>query len=70
MRDMEQLQSWIDAERGRLSRLSEFIGVNPSVVIRWHQVPPHHALKVEQFTGISRYDLRPDIYGPAPEAAQ
>jgi hypothetical protein len=63
---MEKLSAWIGMERGRLSRLAEHLGVTPSAVYRWHEVPPRHAIKVEKFTGISRYELRPDIYGPKP----
>lgn len=35
-------------------------------VSQWIDVPPDRCLEVEQAIGVSRYDLRPDIYGPAP----
>lgn len=38
----------------------------PSVVLNWRkrrQVPADKVLKVEAVTGISRHQLRPDIFG-------
>lgn len=61
------LQQLFRRERGLMSRIARHLGVNPGTISRWHRVPPEKTLAVEQFTGISRYDLRPDIYGPAPE---
>jgi hypothetical protein len=66
---MNKLNVWIKQERGRLSRLAEYVGVDPSTLCQWQKVPPRHALKVEKFTGISRHDLRPDVYGPKPRAS-
>lgn len=42
--------------------------VDKSTVLRWErgQITPRRAIEVEQITGISRHDLRPDIFGPAP----
>jgi len=49
---------------------ARLLGVTQGAVSKWlknHQpLPPEHVLKVEERTGISRHDLRPDIYGPAP----
>lgn len=64
---MEALTTWLDEQRGRRSELAGALGIYPSALSQWTRVPAEHALKVEQFTGISRYELRPDIYGPAPE---
>lgn len=32
---------------------------------RDRQIPPEFCLRVEALTGISRHDLRPDVFGPA-----
>lgn len=43
---------------------------NPSVVMNWRnrgQVPFNRVIEAEALTGISRHDLRPDIFGPAPK---
>jgi DNA-binding transcriptional regulator YdaS (Cro superfamily) len=51
------------------------IGKSQSVVNDWlrlgHPLPAEHVLAVEAATGISRHDLRPDIYPrePAPRPA-
>lgn len=46
---------------------------NPSIIANWRtrgRVPAERVLDVEKITGISRHDLRPDIFGPQPEAAE
>lgn len=56
---------------GGLTRAAAVLGIdNPSVIANWRtrgQVPYTRVLDVERATGISRHDLRPDIYGPAPK---
>lgn len=64
---METLRTWLKAERGRASRLAEFLQMFPSALSQWVQVPAERVLDVESHTGISRHDLRPDLYGPAPK---
>jgi DNA-binding transcriptional regulator YdaS (Cro superfamily) len=53
----------------RLIDLARSIGVDKATVTRWAQrrVPAERVQDVEAATGISRHELRPDIYGPAPE---
>lgn len=56
---------------GGPSKASAALGIsNPSVVMNWKargKVPANKVLDVEALTGISRHDLRPDIFGPAPK---
>lgn len=66
---MEKLLEHIRAQRGRLRDLSKDLSVSPSTILTWKQVPPLYCLKIEKLTGVSRYDLRPDIYGTK-EAAE
>ncbi|HHW4673883.1 helix-turn-helix domain-containing protein [Xylella fastidiosa] len=33
---------------------------------RYRHVPAEYVLKIEALTGVSRYDLRPDVFGPPP----
>jgi DNA-binding transcriptional regulator YdaS (Cro superfamily) len=35
-------------------------------VSRWEKVPAKHVLALEEMSGVSRYVLRPDVYGAAP----
>jgi len=66
---MEKLLEHIRAKRGRLRDMALALEVSPSTILTWKQVPPAYCLKIEGMTGVSRYDLRPDIYGPS-EAAE
>jgi DNA-binding transcriptional regulator YdaS (Cro superfamily) len=43
--------------------------ISSQAISQWRQVPAARALEVEALTGISRFELRPDIYGPAPAAS-
>lgn len=59
------------ADRGlRPVDLARSLKVNKSSITLWtlRRVPAERVLEVEKLTGISRHDLRPDIY-PAPEQA-
>jgi DNA-binding transcriptional regulator YdaS (Cro superfamily) len=46
----------------------------PSTVTNWKRagtIPPEHCIAVERATAgkVTRYDLRPDVFGPAPKIA-
>ena len=62
------------ARVGSQSALARLIGVSQQAVWKWLQsgkpLPAEHVLKVEAATGVSRHDLRPDLYPrePAPPA--
>lgn len=58
------LSEYFRDNRGKQIRLAERLGLQPSTVSQWKSVPPHHALEIEDFTGISRHDLCPDVFGP------
>ena len=47
-------------------QLAEALGLSKGAVYQWRRVPPEHVLRVEALTGVSRHELRPDIYGAAP----
>ncbi|GAN49669.1 Cro/CI family transcriptional regulator [Methylobacterium radiotolerans] len=47
--------------------LARAIGISTQAVDKWDVVPAERVLKVEEITGVSRHDLRPDVFGPAPE---
>lgn len=76
---MTDLRAWLEShpigERGdALMRLAKAAGVTTDAAARhWingtRSVPPERVLAVEAFTGVSRHAIRPDVYGPAPNAA-
>ncbi len=50
------------ADVGGASNLAKIIGVTRQALFQWDRVPAERVLQVERTTGISRHDLRPDLY--------
>lgn len=61
----EALKSAIEIAGGPV-KLSELLGISSQAISQWQRAPAVRVLDIERHTGVSRYDLRPDIYGPAP----
>lgn len=59
---MDKLNTWIKAERGRLTQLARAIKVTPGAITQWSEVPSRWLVAIENFTGIPRQELRPDLY--------
>jgi len=57
----------IDKFPGRQADLARKLGVSPQAVSQWvkgrRPVPVRLALMIERETGVSRHDLRPDVFG-------
>jgi len=49
-------------DRGAQSRLARHLGILPEAVMQWREVPIKRVAAVEQYTGIPRHKLRPDLY--------
>jgi len=49
---------------GLQAELARALGITRGAVAKWKQVPAERVLAVERLSGISRHDLRPDIYPP------
>lgn len=51
--------------------LADAIGVHPSLISQWRSghrpVSAERCRAIEAATGVSRYALRPDVFGPAPD---
>lgn len=65
--DKSALERAIDAA-GSQQALADLLGIKPPSIHEWRKrgkVPAERVLAVEEATGISRYDLRPDVYGDA-----
>ena len=62
---MINIQEVLGRERGLKFRLAQELGITHGAVSQWPRVPAERVLDVERITGISRHELRPDIYGEA-----
>lgn len=49
---------------GGLNCLARSLGVSYQAIQQWDRVPAERVLAVEQASGVSRHELRPDIYPP------
>lgn len=65
------LKDWRIDTRKSVEAASSEVGVTTAMWSRWEngrrKVPAERVLGIEAATGISRHDLRPDIFGPAPK---
>lgn len=68
---MTALQTSLRKRQLCLADLARLVAVDKSTVTRWARktVPAERVVEVERVTGISRKELRPDLYGPAAEVA-
>lgn len=47
---------------GGLTALARKLDITAQAVSQWDEVPPLRVLAVERASGVSRSDLRPDLY--------
>lgn len=47
---------------GGQAKFARLIGVTAQAVSQWDEVPPLRVLEVERVSGVSRQELRPDLY--------
>lgn len=66
--DMTNAQQILKRERGLKLKVARALKITHGAVSQWKEIPPLRVLDVERVTGISRHELRPDLY-PEPEAA-
>lgn len=63
------LQKLIEAAGTRHALAKRLKNAWKSAVYKWKVVPAEHVLNAEEQFGVSRYVMRPDIYGPDPGGA-
>lgn len=56
--------------RGSLTEVARLLGITRQAIGQWESVPPKHVLGLERLSGVSRYAIRPDIYGPEPASKE
>lgn len=59
---MEKLLQYLNAGRGRRHSLAGSLSISPSAISMWDRVPAERVIDVERLTGVSRHELRPDLY--------
>jgi DNA-binding transcriptional regulator YdaS (Cro superfamily) len=47
---------------GNKLTLSKRLGISHQAVAQWTRAPAERVLQLEKLTGVSRHDLRPDLY--------
>ena len=47
---------------GGLTAIADRLGISKQAISQWDEVPPLRVLAVEQASGVSRHELRPDLY--------
>ena len=47
---------------GGPTALGNALGISPQAISQWGKVPAERVLDVERITGVSRHQLRPDLY--------
>ena len=54
----------------KLSAATPAAPITSQAVSQWRRVPAERVLSVEAITGVSRHQIRPDIFGAPPEAGE
>jgi len=66
--DMKALDRAVEKAGSQL-RLASILGIKPPSVTGWYdrgRVPAERCIAIESATGVTRYELRPDVFGPPP----
>ena len=69
MTDTEALELAKTKLGGNAGIASKLGNLTSQAVSQWTRVPPARVLDIEAATGISRHELRPDIFGAKADAA-
>lgn len=54
------------ANGGGCVALARSLKISKSAVSQWRRIPVGRVLEIERITGVSRHEMRPDIYGVDP----
>jgi DNA-binding transcriptional regulator YdaS (Cro superfamily) len=55
---------------GSLKIVARRLEITTQAISQWERVPSHHVLALEEMSGISRHELRPDVFGPPPKGGR
>lgn len=60
---------WERLGRGGKINVARKLGLTQSTTTQWKKVPAEHVAAIEREFGVSRHELRPDLYEPPADAA-
>lgn len=69
------LDEYVSQERGLQNQLARLLKISPVLISQWaggsRRVPAERCLPIEEATNgaVTRYELRPDVFGKSPKAA-
>lgn len=67
---MEQALKTAIELAGGATKLARALGdITPQAISQWDVCPVGRVLRVEELTGVSRHELRPDMFGKAKATA-
>jgi len=52
---------------GGPAKVAALFNISSQAVSQWDKCPPDRCIAVEAASGVSRHDLRPDIFGAPPK---
>lgn len=61
---MEEIVRTAIKQAGGIVALGRALGISHNSIYSWRRIPSERVLEVERITGISRHELRPDVFGP------
>jgi DNA-binding transcriptional regulator YdaS (Cro superfamily) len=69
IRAMEKAMEKAKALAGGAAAMANAIGgLTSQAVSQWKRAPAERVLDIERLTGVSRHELRPDVFGPPPDS--
>lgn len=54
-------------QAGGPAAVAKLFGISSQAVSQWKTIPVDRVLRLEEASGVSRHEMRPDVYGPPPE---
>lgn len=67
--DMTALDRAVEAAGSQLA-LANALGIKSPSISGWYdrkKIPVERVIAIESATGVSRHELRPDVFGPSPQ---